>query len=172
VLRMDARIIALTNADLNKAVAASRFREDLFFRLNVLSIQILPLRQRPADIAPLSLHFLERLGPVHTRADASLDPSTVKLLEAYNWPGNVRELKNAIEHALLFATDPLLLPKNFPQIIQAKEYAGGVKSLEDLEREAIKTTLDQTHYKIGRAAELLGISRKTLLEKRKRYGLI
>jgi two-component system, NtrC family, response regulator AtoC len=172
VLRMDARIIALTNTDLNKAVAAGRFREDLFFRLNVLSIPVLPLRQRPADIAPLALHFLERLGPVHGRGDAFLDPSTVKLLEAYAWPGNVRELKNAIEHALLFAEDSLLLPKNFPQIIQAKEYAGGLKSLEDLEREAIKTTLDQTHYKIGRAAELLGISRKTLLEKRKRYGLM
>jgi two-component system response regulator AtoC len=172
VLRMDARIIALTNTDLNKAVAAGRFREDLFFRLNVLSIPVLPLRQRPADIAPLALHFLERLGPVHGRADASLAPSTVKLLEAYAWPGNVRELKNAIEHALVFAEDSLLLPTNFPQIIHAKEYAGGLKSLEDLEREAIKTTLDQTHYKIGRAAELLGISRKTLLEKRKRYGLI
>jgi two-component system response regulator AtoC len=172
VLRMEARIIALTNTDLNKAVAAGRFREDLFFRLNVLGIAVLPLRQRPADIAALALHFLERLGPVHGRADASLDPSAVKLLEAYAWPGNVRELKNAIEHALLFATDSLLLPANFPQIIQAKEYGTGIKSLEALEREAIKTTLDQTHYKIGRAAELLGISRKTLLEKRKRYGLI
>ncbi len=172
VLRMDARIIALTNADLNKAVASGRFREDLLFRLNVLHIQVLPLRQRPADIAPLALHFLQRLGPLHGRADASLDPSTAKILEAYNWPGNVRELKNAIEHALLFAADSLLLPENFPQIIQAKEYGRGLKSLEDLEREAIKTTLDQTHYRIGRAAELLGISRKTLLEKRKRYGLI
>jgi two-component system response regulator AtoC len=172
LLRMDARIIALTNTDLNKAVAAGRFREDLFFRLNVLRIQVLPLRQRPADIAPLALHFLERLGPVHGRADASLDPSTVRLLEAYAWPGNVRELKNAIEHALLFATDSLLMPENFPQIMQAREFGTRLKSLEDLEREAIKITLDQTHYKIGRAAELLGISRKTLLEKRKRYGLI
>jgi two-component system response regulator AtoC len=172
LLRMDARIIALTNTDLTKAVAAGRFREDLFFRLNVLSIAVLPLRQRPADIAPLALHFLERLGPVHGRADASLDPSTVKLLEAYAWPGNVRELKNAIEHALLFATDPLLMPENFPQIMQAKEYGTRIKSLEDVEREAIKATLEQTHYKIGHAAELLGISRKTLLEKRKRYGLI
>jgi two-component system response regulator AtoC len=172
VLRMDARIIALTNTDLNKAVAAGRFREDLFFRLNVLSIAVQPLRLRPADIAPLALHFVERLRVVHGHPDASLAPSTVKLLEAYAWPGNVRELKNAIEHALLFAEDSLLLPENFPQIIQAKEYAKKLKSLEELEREAIKTTLDQTHYKIGRAAELLGISRKTLLEKRKRYGLI
>jgi two-component system response regulator AtoC len=172
VLRMDARIIALTNTDLNKAVAAGRFREDLFFRLNVLSIPVLPLRQRPADIAALALHFLERLGPVHGRPDASLDPAALKLLEAYAWPGNARELKNAIEHALLFAGDSRLLPENFPQIVQAQEHAEGVKSLETLEREAIKATLDQTHYKIGRAAELLGISRKTLLEKRKRYGLI
>ena len=127
------------------------------------------MRQRQIVLA---LHFLERLGPVHGRADASLDPSTVRLLEAYAWPGNVRELKNAIEHALLFATDSLLMPENFPQIMQAREFGTRLKSLEDLEREAIKITLDQTHYKIGRAAELLGISRKTLLEKRKRYGLI
>ncbi len=174
-LHMDARIMSLTNTDLPKAVAAGRFREDLFFRLNVLAIAIPPLRDRRADIAPLAAHFLARLGPIHGRPDASLDPAPRKLFESYAWPGNVRELKNAIEHALIFADDSVLRVKDFPQILQAAgntHAANSLRSLEDLEREAIKITLDQTHYKIARAAEILGISRKTLLEKRKRYGLV
>ena len=174
-LHMDARIMALTNTDLPKAVAAGRFREDLFFRLNVLAIAVPSLRERRGDIPALAAHFLARLGPIHGRADASLDPAARKLLESYAWPGNVRELKNAIEHALIFATGPVLRAEDFPQILQAAgtaQVASGLKSLEDLEREAVKATLDQTHYKIARAAEILGISRKTLLEKRKRYGLL
>jgi two-component system, NtrC family, response regulator AtoC len=175
-LRMDARIMALTNTDLTAAVKFGRFREDLFFRLNVLAIAVPPLRERPADIAPLASHFLARLGPVHGRADAALDPAALRLLEAYAWPGNVRELKNAIEHALVFAQGPLLGAGDFPQIVQAAENPRGalsaLLSLEDLEREAVKATLEATHYKIGQAAEILGISRKTLLEKRKKYGLI
>ena len=175
-LRMEARVMALTNADLNQAVAAGRFREDLFFRLNVLAISVPPLRERRGDISALASHFLARLGPVHGRPQAALDQPALKLLESYFWPGNVRELKNAIEHALVFAKDDVLRPPDFPQIANssgnAHASANSLKSLEDLEREAIQTTLDRTHYKIGRAAEVLGISRKTLLEKRKKYGLL
>jgi two-component system, NtrC family, response regulator AtoC len=175
-LRMDARVMALTNTDLARAVETGRFREDLFFRLNVLAITVPPLRERPSDIPPLASHFLGRLGPVHGKPDASLDPAALRLLESYSWPGNVRELKNAIEHALVFAKEQLLGPGDFPQIINAAGDAHGqtaaLRSLEDVEREAIKATLEATHYKIGKAAEVLGISRKTLLEKRKKYGLI
>lgn len=175
-LRMEARVMALTNTDLNQAVASGRFREDLFFRLNVLAISVPPLRERRGDIAVLASHFLGRLGPVHGRAQAVLEQPALKLLESYFWPGNVRELKNAIEHALVFAKGDSLLPADFPHILNspgnAHVSADSLKSLEDLEREAIRTTLDRTHYKIGRAAEVLGISRKTLLEKRKKYGLI
>jgi DNA-binding NtrC family response regulator len=172
-LRVDARLMALTNTDLTKAVAAGRFREDLFFRLNVLGISVPPLRERREDILPLAAHFLARLGPVHGRADAALDPAAARLLEAYAWPGNVRELKNAVEHALVFAKDSALGSQDFPGILNATGgAAGAMRSLEDLEREAIQATLEGTHYKIGRTAEILGISRKTLLEKRKKYGLI
>jgi len=175
-LRVDARLMALTNTDLTKAVAAGRFREDLFFRLNVLGIPVPPLRERREDILPLAAHFLARLGPVHGRADASLDPDAGRLLEAYPWPGNVRELKNAVEHALVFAKESVLGAQNFPEIINVtgdeRGAAGALRSLEDLEREAILATLEGTHYKIGRAAEILGISRKTLLEKRKKFGLL
>ncbi len=175
-LRMEARLMALTNTDLTKAVAAGRFREDLFFRLNVLAVPVPPLRERRTDISALAAHFLARLAPVHGRPDASLDPAALHLLETYAWPGNVRELKNAIEHALVFGKEPLLQPHDFPEIINAAPGATGsigpLHSLNDLERDAIKATLEATRYKIGRAAEILGISRKTLLEKRKKYGLL
>jgi len=98
------------------------------------------------------------------------------MLQAYAWPGNVRELKNTVEHALVFGEKPLLSPKDFPEIVRTAGskhgLTGMLRSLEDLEREAIKVTLEATHYKIGQAADMLGITRKTLLEKRKKYGLI
>jgi len=174
-LRMDSRVMALTNTDLAAAVAAGRFREDLFFRLNVLALAVPPLRERRGDIAPLASHFLARLGPVHGRADASIAPAAMQLLESYAWPGNARELKNAIEHALIFATASQLEAADFPEILRAagrpNVASGALRSLEEIEREAVKATLDATRYKIGQAAKVLGISRKTLLEKRKKYGL-
>ena len=175
-LRMDARIMALTNTDLTRAVAAGRFREDLFFRLNVLAIPVAPLRERRADIAPLAAHFLARLGSVHGKPDATLDPAALRILESYTWPGNIRELKNAIEHALVFGKELLITSADFPDLVRSAGTAGGLagalRSLEDIEREAIQATLEATHYKIGRAADVLGISRKTLLEKRRKYGLL
>jgi DNA-binding NtrC family response regulator len=175
-LNMEARLMALTNTDLAKAVAVGRFREDLFFRLNVLSIVIPPLRERKADIPELASHFLTRLRPVHGHPDISFDAATLKYLESYEWPGNARELKNAIEHALVFAKGSELHPADFPEIVRAgkkiRSDAGRLRSLEEIEREAIQETLEVTHYKIGKAAAILGISRKTLLEKRKKYGLL
>ncbi len=174
-LRMEARVMALTNAKLDEAVATGRFREDLFFRLNVLAFSVPPLRERRSDIAPLAAHFLARLGPVHGHADASLDPAALALLESYAWPGNVRELKNSIEHALVFAKEPVLRAEDFSEILRAGNSHGlvaSLRSLEDIEREAIRATLEAMHYKIGQAADSLGISRKTLLEKRKKYGLM
>jgi len=175
-LRMEARLMALTNTDMAKAVESGRFRNDLFFRLNVLAIYVPPLRERRADIVPLAKHFLRRLAPVHGRSEASFDADSLAMLQAYAWPGNVRELKNTVEHALVFAEKPSLSPKDFPEIVRTagseRGITGMLRSLEDLEREAIKLTLEATHYKIGQAADMLGISRKTLLEKRKKYGLI
>ena len=175
-LRMDARLIALTNSNLERAVAEHRFREDLFFRLNVLAIEVPSLRQRPADIVPLAAHLLGRLGPVHGRAAARLDPEAQAALAAYGWPGNVRELKNVLERALVFAQQDVLGLSDLPESIRAAGRPGAVpgnlRSLEQLEREAVAATLEATHYKISKAAEILGISRKTLLEKRKKYGLL
>jgi DNA-binding NtrC family response regulator len=175
-LRMDSRLIALTNADLQRAVAAGRFREDLYFRLGVLVIQVPPLRERREDIRPLAVEFLERFAAIHGKAVLQLSDAAASLLEGYVWPGNVRELKNAVEHAVIFSNGAELLPENFPAILEA-EHEGrsplsGLRSLEELERDAIHATLEATHYKIARAAEILGITRKTLLEKRKKYGFV
>jgi DNA-binding NtrC family response regulator len=175
-LRLDARLIALTNTDLDRAVQAGRFREDLFFRMNVLVIAVPPLRERPADVLPLAACFLDRLGVVHGREAARLDPAAAEMLQNYSWAGNVRELKNAIEHALIFGQGSSLRPDDFPEILRSAGRPGGFgaafKSLEEIEKEAIRSTLEATHFKIAKSAEILGISRKTLLEKRKKYGLL
>ena len=172
-LTIEARLIALTNADLQRAVAGRRFREDLYFRLGVLTIHVPALRERRADVALLAEHMLGRLANVHGREGATLSEAARRALESYDWPGNIRELKNAIERALIFGKGPEVATEDLPESIGAGESGalGGLRSLEEIEREAIHKTLEETHYKITRAAEILGISRKTLLDKRKKYGL-
>jgi DNA-binding NtrC family response regulator len=172
-LGIEARLIALTNADLQRAVTARRFREDLYFRLSVLAIHVPALRERRADIVPLSEHMLARLAAVHGRDGASLSEAARSALERYDWPGNIRELKNAIERGLIFGKGAALSPEDLPEGIRAGDAGAiaGMRSLEEMEREVIQKTLEGTHYKITRAAEILGISRKTLLDKRKKYGL-
>jgi DNA-binding NtrC family response regulator len=176
-LHINARLIALTNTDLGSAVVAGRFREDLYFRLNVLVVFVPPLRERRKDILPLAQHLLGRLAAVHGRPGTQLDPGATRLLESYDWPGNVRELRNAIEHALVFSKKPgagtVLRAEDFTTISKSAGLSEkNLRSIEELERDAVYATLEATHYKISRAAEILGISRKTLLEKRKKYGLL
>src|SRR5690348_7810937 len=172
-LGIEARLIALTNADLQRAVTSRRFREDLYFRLSVLAIHVPALRERRADIVPLAEHMLARLAVVHGREAAALSDGARHALETYNWPGNIRELKNAVERAVIFGKGATLTPGDLPENIREADTGtvAGMRSLEEIEREAIQKTLEGTHYKITRAAEILGISRKTLLDKRKKYGL-
>ena len=182
-LRIEARLIALTNVDLPAAVKAGIFREDLYFRLNVLTLTVPPLRERRADIPRLADHLLAALRSVHGRPRAELSDSARRMLAAYGWPGNVRELRNAIERAIVFSragdtarAADALEPEDFPSEVRAAAVGvaspvAGLRSLEDVEGEVIAATLEATHYQISRSAEILGISRKTLLEKRKKYGL-
>jgi two-component system, NtrC family, response regulator AtoC len=184
-LRIEARLIALTNVDLPEAVKAGNFREDLYFRLNVLTLTVPPLRERRGDILPLAAHLLATLRSVHGCPNVELSEATRRMLAAYSWPGNVRELRNALERAIVFsrgghdagaAQKALLEPKDFPENVRAAAPGAaspvvGLRSLEEVEREVIAATLEATHYQISRSAEALGISRKTLLEKRKKYGL-
>jgi two-component system response regulator AtoC len=174
-LRIEARLIALTNVDLSAAVSTGRFREDLYFRLNVLTLHVPPLRERRSDILPLANHLLSAVRGVHGR-QVELGEMSRRMLAAYDWPGNVRELRNALERALVFGQNDKLEPKDFPENVRSSAPGiGGIslhlRSLEDIEKEAIAATLEATHFKIGKASEILGISRKTLLEKRKKYQL-
>jgi DNA-binding NtrC family response regulator len=184
-LRIEARLVALTNVDLPAAVKAGAFREDLYFRLNVLTLVVPPLRERRADILLLADYFLPALRFVHGRPRAQLSDAARRMLAAYAWPGNVRELRNALERAVVFsgvardvttAESDILEPENFPESVRAAapgaaSSLAGLRSLEEVEREVIAATLEAMHYQIHRSAEILGISRKTLLEKRKKYGL-
>jgi two-component system, NtrC family, response regulator AtoC len=183
-LYITARIIALTNVDLPAAVKNGTFREDLYFRLNVLTLGVPPLRERRADILPLAEYLLDVVRSVHGRGVMKFSEPSQRMLLAYAWPGNIRELRNALERAVVFsprATTPgspsetLLQPSDFPEHIRGAAstvHSGeGLLSLEEVEKNAIAATLEATHYQITRSSEILGISRKTLLEKRKKYGL-
>jgi two-component system, NtrC family, response regulator AtoC len=174
-LRIEARIVALTNVDLNEAVTTGRFREDLYFRLNVLALSVPPLRDRRADILPLAEHLLSIVRSIHGHPGSHLSEPSRRMLATYSWPGNVRELRNALERAVVFARGDTLEPADFPENMRAAAggtgLAAGLRSLEEVEREVISATLEATRYRIARAADALGISRKTLLEKRKKYGL-
>jgi len=168
-----ARLVALTNADLARLVSDGQFREDLFFRLSVLTIPVPALRARPADILPLADALLARGARVHGRKDMTFSEPVKKMMATYSWPGNVRELRNAIERALVFSGGASLIPEDFPESVRAADsgLGGALRSLDDMERDAIRATLEATRYKIGKSAQILGISRKTLLDKRKKYGL-
>ena len=182
-VHIEARLIALSNVDLPAAVKNGNFREDLYFRLNVLALAVPSLRERPEDILPLAEHLLGVMRAVHSRPHLQLSEPTRRMLLAYPWPGNVRELRNVLERAVVFSDhqqnssadgQPTFLePANFPENLRvlAPHAPANLRSLEDMEREVIAATLEAMHYKISQSAASLGISRKTLLEKRKKYGL-
>src|ERR1700682_5462554 len=114
-ITIEARLVALTNSDLARLVADGQFREDLFFRLSVLTISVPALRGRPANILPLANALLERAARLHGRQGSAFSEPLRRMLATYGWPGNVRELKNAIERALVFSTASMLTPENFPE---------------------------------------------------------
>ena len=173
--RIEARLIALTNTDLHAAVNAGHFREDLFFRLSVLPIVVPPLRERRADIIPAAGHFAISVASIHNRASLQFTEPARRVLTLYSWPGNLRELRNAVERAMIFCKGNELQPEDFPENIRlaagGAALLAGLRSLQDLERDAIAQTLEATRFHITKSAQILGISRKTLLEKRKKYGM-
>lgn len=170
--QVEARVIALTHVDLERAVARHAFREDLFYRLNVIPLAIPPLRERRGDIAPLVRHFLAHFAEVHRKPRMTVSPAALATLEQYAWPGNVRELRNLVERAVVLGTGGEMQAEELPAEMRRAAPAGEEKmSLEEVERAYIAEMLEATRGRKGRAAEILGISRKTLLEKRKKYGL-
>jgi len=170
-LQVDVRIIAATNVDLKQMCKEGRFREDLYYRLNVIPIAVPALRERPADVRPIAEHFLAQLVAMHRKPRMTFTAAAMEALQAYSYPGNVRELRNIIERAVVTGAGPEILPQDLPAHVREAAPAGKKMSLEDLERSYIAEVLDFTRGKKTMAAQILGISRKTLLEKRKKYGL-
>ncbi len=168
--KVDVRVIAATNRDLEKLVAEGKFRADLFYRLNVVHIHIPPLRERREDILPLANYFLKKFTKNMHKQIEGFSRQAVEQLIAYDWPGNVRELENAIERAVVLARTNLILPEDLP-ISPASPPQSESLRLEDVEKRHIEMVLRRTGWNISRAAELLGIHRNTLREKIKKYGL-
>ena len=174
-ISVDVRILAATNRDLAKALKGGQFREDLYYRLNVVPILVPPLRRRPEDILPLAAHFLQRFGARYGKVVPGLSPEAAALLRRYSWPGNVRELEHAIERAVILWERGVIRPEELAVDLMAVASDGlpdqELMTLEELESEYIRRVLRRVRGHKSRAARILGINRKTLLEKRKRYGL-
>jgi DNA-binding NtrC family response regulator len=163
-LQTDARILAATNRNLEEQIKAGRFREDLFYRLNVVELSVPPLRERPEDILPLAQHFLEQFA----RGKARLSAGTADCLRRYAWPGNVRELRNAMERAALLSRGDVILPEHLPTRVRAGETRPvpvDLEKLEEVEREAILHALRKHRFNRSETARALGISRRALIYK-------
>jgi two-component system NtrC family response regulator len=179
--KVDVRIVCATHRDLKKKLEDGSFREDLYYRLNVIEIHIPPLRDRGADIPVLAHHFLKRYADANGKDVRGISDEALALLLRHAWPGNVRELENAIERAVVLASDPVLTPENFPTLRQiagqasAAVTAGGLgvaipgSTFADIEREAILRTLEAVGGSTSRAASLLQISARKIQYKLKEY---
>ncbi|MBF0496068.1 MAG: sigma-54-dependent Fis family transcriptional regulator [Deltaproteobacteria bacterium] len=174
-VRLDIRIIAATNRDLKEEVKAGHFREDLFYRLNVVTIQIPPLAERRDDVPLLISHFIEKYNQAFGKKVKGVAPATLAILMSYDFPGNVRELKNIIERAVALADDDRLQPGDLPPDIQKLELDSLVDSepdtLEEIEKRYIAAVLKKSNYNKNIAAKVLGLPRTTLWRKLKKHGL-
>jgi two-component system, NtrC family, response regulator AtoC len=172
-IEVDVRVIAATNRNLQRAIADGSFREDLFYRLNVIPITLPPLRERLEDIPLLVDHFVERMSAEMGRKIDGVSREAIAVLLDYAFPGNVRELRNIVERAMVCAAGPLLLPGDFrlPGVAPATPALPTPVSLEEVERRHITSMLEQTRGNISEAARVLGIDRATLYNKMRKYGL-
>jgi transcriptional regulator with PAS, ATPase and Fis domain len=181
--KVDVRVIAATNRDLEAAQKEGTFRKDLYFRLNVVTLNLPPLRERRSDIAPLVHYFLDRFAPGKT---ITISPSAMKMMFQYDWPGNVRELENCVERAVALGDQEMIEVTDLPPAIRERQeqyaladsvaFAGepaesSNTDLEELERDTIQRVFEQVNGDKARARKMLGISRATLYRKLKRYNI-
>jgi two-component system, NtrC family, response regulator AtoC len=185
-IKVDVRVIAATNKNLRELVARGEFREDLFFRLNVVRLEMPPLRSRREDIVLLATSFLKEFAKENTRPEKPLTDAALQLLTSYRWPGNVRELRTAIEHGVVMSNDPVIDVRHLPQFLREVDSlptgephatakidldAPREFNLHALETNAIRAALSSAGGNRTHAAELLGVSRRTLQRKLKDLGL-
>jgi DNA-binding NtrC family response regulator len=171
-IKVDVRVISATNKDMKEAVATGQFREDLYYRLNVVTIELPPLRDRKEDIPLLADHFLKKFAVENQKEIAGFSPDATDFLLKYDWPGNVRELENAIERAIILAKKPLI---EFPDLPRGKLIRAGspqqVQTLKEVEKNHILDVLTRAHRNYSQAARILGVSRMTLYNKARALGL-
>ena len=172
-IKVDFRLVTATNKNLQEEVAAGRFREDLYYRLNVIAFELPPLRERREDIVPLANYLLAQ----DSNRSRKLSVAAAGILQQYNWPGNIRELGNIIERIRILCRSDLILPEHLPDFIRdiplssTPDAARELMTLKESEVEAIHTALERTNGNRTKAAELLGIGRRTLLYKLKSYNI-
>ncbi|MGQ9497362.1 MAG: sigma-54-dependent transcriptional regulator [Desulfotomaculales bacterium] len=179
-IRVDVRIIAATNRELAQMVRDGAFREDLYYRLNMVTIRVPPLRERKEDIPLLAEYFVRKAAAREEKPVQGIAPEALDLLVTYDWPGNVRELRNVCERAVILARGPVILPEDLPPSLQpefrpdtgfAPRGATLREILDDVERSVILRTLREHNYNRSKTAQALGINRRTLYNKLKEYGL-
>jgi two-component system response regulator HydG len=180
-VKVDVRVLAATHRDLPELVRQGRFREDLFYRLNVVTLTLPPLRQRPQDIPLLLDHFLKTLTARHGRGPVAVDPEAQRRLLAYDWPGNIRELQNVLERAMLLAEQDVIGPEHLPAEVRGRSHPAPApalaatsdahRSLEEIEREHVLRVLEATRGNREEASRILGISRRTLTRMIQRWDL-
>jgi DNA-binding NtrC family response regulator len=176
-VKVDVRLIAATNADLERDVETGKFRPDLFYRLNVIPIHMPPLRERKDDIALLVEHFLKIYCEGASRPIKTVSPEAFDVLMKYDWPGNVRELENAVERAVILQEGRVITPEDLPEKLRSKTYGRSESvvsvtnlTLDQLEKEYLLKVLEGTGWHKKRAASILGINASTLYRKLQRYG--
>ncbi|MBV9501861.1 MAG: sigma-54-dependent Fis family transcriptional regulator [Acidobacteriaceae bacterium] len=173
-VRVNTRILAASNRDLAAEVVAHRFRDDLFYRLNVITLRVPPLRERTEDILPLAERMLQTEAIRNHRSELCFSPQAVETLTGYRWPGNVRELRNAVERAVVLASGDTIVPEHLPDNLFRESSDSGIgsvpKNIEEMERELIIRVLAESPT-LEDAAQTLGINASTLWRKRKRYKI-
>lgn len=167
----DFRVICATNRDLEAAVKEGAFREDLYYRLNVFTVFIPPLRERRTDIPPLVQHFIQKYSSIMNKPVKEITPEAIDLLVRYSWPGNVRELENVIERAMVLAKPPTIGPGYLPFQLVSNQTAPANDTLEAVELAHVEEILHRTGWNITHAAHILDIDRVTLYNKIAKYGL-
>lgn len=176
-IKVDVRIVAATNKNLEQLITEKRFREDLFYRLNVVSLHLPPLRDRVEDIPLLAEHFLRKFAEINQKPVSRISPEALEMLSRFGWPGNARELENVVERAVTLSQHSIILPEDLPARMRTEPAMVNANilpshiSLSELEKLYIQKVLEQTGWNKKKAADILGIDRRTLYRMASRYGI-